>query len=201
MIRKPILHDNGNINLTYQEDALALANEIVCDIAYLDPPYNQHQYGANYHLLNTMALWDKPVIPPRFSQEIRGIKAAIRLDWRTKRNSAFCHKSLACEEFQAIVNNLRAKWILVSYSTDGVIPMSRMIEILDAAGSLSWVHRPYKRYRVSSQRPSARGHNLEFVLVVKAGATRNVRARDEILFTCDDIHRQSQLFREGDLSN
>ena len=32
------------------------------DLVYLDPPYNQHQYGSNYHLLNTIALWDKPEI-------------------------------------------------------------------------------------------------------------------------------------------
>ena len=33
------------------------------DIAYLDPPYNQHPYGSNYHVLNTVAVWDKPAGP------------------------------------------------------------------------------------------------------------------------------------------
>ncbi len=32
------------------------------DIAYLDPPYNQHPYGSNYHVLNSVALWDKPAL-------------------------------------------------------------------------------------------------------------------------------------------
>ena len=71
----PVFFDNGLDNIVLKEDAAAIANKIECDIAYLDPPYNQHQYGANYHLLNTVALWDKPEISERIS---RGNKAAIR---------------------------------------------------------------------------------------------------------------------------
>ena len=45
------------------------------DIAYLDPPYNQHPYGSNYHVLNSVALWDKPALSKQIT---RGSKAAIR---------------------------------------------------------------------------------------------------------------------------
>ena len=34
-------------------------------IAYLDPPYNQHAYGSNYHVLHSVSLWDKPAVPYR----------------------------------------------------------------------------------------------------------------------------------------
>ena len=47
----------GN-GFAYQDDALEIAKKLSnkqVDIAYLDPPYNQHQYGSNYHLLNTIA--------------------------------------------------------------------------------------------------------------------------------------------------
>ena len=30
------------------------------DIAYLDPPYNQHPYGSNYFMLNLIASYKKP---------------------------------------------------------------------------------------------------------------------------------------------
>lgn len=193
-VRAPVLWDNGCENLTLQEDAKALAPSVPCSIAYLDPPYNQHQYGANYHLLNTMALWDKPKIAPRFSPGVRGIKAAIRLDWRTARNSAFCRRGQAEEELGALVESLRADWVLLSYSTDGIIPMERLVEILGSAGRLSWVYRPYKRYRVSTQRPSPRGHNLEFVLIVERGAPRDPKSTASILRACDSANQKRLSF-------
>src|ERR1700686_2808666 len=30
------------------------------DLAYLDPPYNQHRYDANYHVWETIVAWDAP---------------------------------------------------------------------------------------------------------------------------------------------
>ena len=30
------------------------------DLAYLDPPYNQHRYEANYHIWETLVAWDAP---------------------------------------------------------------------------------------------------------------------------------------------
>ncbi|MEC9057083.1 MAG: DNA adenine methylase, partial [Actinomycetota bacterium] len=30
------------------------------DLAYLDPPYNQHRYVANYHVWETLVAWDAP---------------------------------------------------------------------------------------------------------------------------------------------
>jgi len=57
----PLVESEGQIRI-YQKDI----NELIrsgatghLDIAYLDPPYNQHQYGSNYHMLNTIALWDR----------------------------------------------------------------------------------------------------------------------------------------------
>ena len=30
------------------------------DLAYLDPPYNQHRYFSNYHIWETLIAWDSP---------------------------------------------------------------------------------------------------------------------------------------------
>ncbi|MGM9747762.1 MAG: DNA adenine methylase, partial [Candidatus Cryptobacteroides sp.] len=46
---------NDNNHEVFCEDANCLINRIYGDILYLDPPYNARQYGANYHLLNTIA--------------------------------------------------------------------------------------------------------------------------------------------------
>ncbi len=166
-LKPPVLWDNGCENLVYRDDANALLDEIECDIAYLDPPYNQHQYGANYHLLNTVALWDKPPISSKFEARQKGKgKAAIRTDWRTERRSPYCYKNSALGAFRKLVSGVKARFILVSYSTDGIIPFDDLMEVLADRGGLSVVTQRYKRYRVSSQRPSPRSHNVEFVAIV-----------------------------------
>jgi len=53
---------NCNDHSVYMENANSLIRKISGDILYLDPPYNSRQYGANYHLLNTIAEY-KPFIP------------------------------------------------------------------------------------------------------------------------------------------
>ncbi len=177
----PVFWDNRQENRVYRADASHLLDEIECDIAYLDPPYNQHQYGANYHLLNTIALWDKPDVGRTYDARRPGSgKAAIRTDWRTERRSAYCHKSSALPEFRALVMGLRARWILVSYSTDGIIPMDDMVAALCECGSLSVVTKRYKRYRVSRQRPSPKPHTVEFVLMADTGRPCSVRDIEKV---------------------
>lgn len=173
-LKAPEFWDNGRDNLVLRADANLLAREVKCDIAYLDPPYNQHQYGSNYHLLNTVALWDKPHIAPTFEprDEING-KSAIRRDWRTERRSLYCYKASAMESFSKLIADTQARFILISYSTDGIIPFEDMLEVLSGKGALSIVTQRYKRYRVSSQRPSLKSHNIEFVIVVNTEAPEN----------------------------
>lgn len=183
-LREPVFFDNGQENLVLREDASALADSITCDIAYLDPPYNQHQYGSNYHLLNSVALWDKPEIAVHISGNGARDKAAIRKDWRTLRRSSYCYRSTALDTFRDLVMRLRARYLLVSYSTDGIIGVEELLSALAERGSLSIVRREYKRYRVSSQRPSPRPHTVEFVVVVNthqaAGQDAIARAVTEI---------------------
>ncbi|MCE5314133.1 MAG: DNA adenine methylase [Armatimonadota bacterium] len=165
-LKTPIFFDNGQDNLVVREDAAGLADKLNCDIAYLDPPYNQHQYGANYHLLNTVALWDKPPISEHISGNGHRDKAAIRKDWRTQRRSKYCYKSTALDEFANLTAKLKARFIMVSYSTDGIIPTGSLLSCLAERGALDVVVKRYKRYRVSSQRPSPRPHTVEFVAIV-----------------------------------
>jgi adenine-specific DNA-methyltransferase len=132
------------------------------DIAYLDPPYNQHPYASNYYVLNTLILWDAPPLSPTITG--RGDKSAIRRDWRTTRRSAYNHRNDATDAYTRLVSTLPARFLLTSYSTDGFIPLRSMLEANHARGETTVFLQPYKRYRVSTQRFSARPHNIEFVL-------------------------------------
>ena len=46
----------------YELDALEAAACLEGDVAYLDPPYNQHKYLGNYHIWETLVRWDKPAV-------------------------------------------------------------------------------------------------------------------------------------------
>jgi adenine-specific DNA-methyltransferase len=172
-LQPPVLLDNGRDNVALGEDARLLCPRLsrVCggtpDIVYLDPPYNQHPYGSNYHVLNTVVLWDKPPLARSIRVDGRVVdKAAIRKDWRTERRSPFNSARHSPAAFADLVGALDARWILVSYSTDGNIDLGELLEVLSRRGAVSVHCNRYKRYRVSTPRRSARSHTVEFVAVV-----------------------------------
>jgi adenine-specific DNA-methyltransferase len=185
----PVFHDNGHKNLVFRQDAQALAERLASEeveIAYLDPPYNQHPYGSNYHVLNSVVLWDKPELSKQIT---RGTKAAIRLDWRTQRRSAYNYREDAHAAYQRLVNAINARYILTSYSTDGTIRLEDMLHSNVARGNVSLVMKGYKRYRVSSQRFSHKPMNVEFVLVLDT-RTKSKTSVDELRETIEKCERK-----------
>ena len=63
-------------------DACALARRLgAFDVAYIDPPYNQHRYFTNYHIWETLVAWDAP--------EHYGV-ACKRMDARATRRRRAC---------------------------------------------------------------------------------------------------------------
>ncbi len=184
----PLTFDNGEENLVTALDAQVLAEHLPDvapgeSIVYLDPPYNQHPYGANYHVLNTIALWDHPPLSPTIGGA--GGKSAIRRDWRTARRSAYTSRHEARPALEKLLFTLRNRFILLSYSTDGLIPLESLLEVACRRGATTVLTHRYKRYRVSRQRYSPRSHTVEFILVIdgKARPTpeRVAALRDEIL--------------------
>jgi adenine-specific DNA-methyltransferase len=176
-LRPPVLLDNRQDNVSTREDVQQLASRLPDllgerpDIAYLDPPYNQHPYGSNYHVLNTVVLWDKPPLNPSILVDgKKHEKSAIRRDWRTERRSPYNHENQALSALQSLVASIEARWLLVSYSTDGNIPLMDLLGTLAARGYLDVVANSYKRYRVSTPRMSPKSHNVEFVAVVDLDA-------------------------------
>ena len=191
-LKPAIFHDNFQQNIVYKMDCLELArilredNEVI-DIAYLDPPYNQHPYGSNYHVLNTITLWDKPPL----TEQIHGRnKAAIREDWRTLRRSPYNHRGNATGAFEELIQTLNAKYILTSYSTDGTIPLLALISACVKRGQTDFVLQQYKRYRVSSQRFSHKPVNLEFILIID---TQRSHVGPSVEAICDSILHSEEI--------
>ncbi len=181
-LKPAVFHDNGQENLVTKMDAAHLAQKLredgtTVDIAYLDPPYNQHPYGSNYHVLNTLTLWDHPPL----TEQIEGRnKAAIREDWRTERRSPYNHKGAAAEAYNTLVQLLDARYILTSYSTDGMIPLLMLVEACLRRGHTEFVTQQYKRYRVSTQRFSHKPVNAELILIVDTQRSHTGMSADAI---------------------
>ncbi len=166
-IHESVLIDSDYECHIYQEDANKLAEKVEnIDIAYLDPPYNQHQYGSNYHMLNTISKWDKIPVPLEMNAkgELKE-KAGIRHDWVNTR-SHYCYKTEAELAFKDLISKLDARYILISYSTDGIIPFDKMCEICMARGKTTIVTNEYTTYRGGKQSNQRKNTNIEFILCI-----------------------------------
>lgn len=118
-----------------RKDALAAART-TADIAYIDPPYNQHSYLANYHIWETLVRWDKP---PHY-----GV-ACKRTDVR-ERNSIFNSRPAFARAFERLIENVAAPILVVSFNDEGFLPREQAEEILSRRGQVRTLERDYKRY-------------------------------------------------------
>ncbi len=99
------LNPNNHI---YCADSNTIAELEQVDVAYLDPPYNSRQYCDAYHLLENIALWNKP--------EVFGV--AKKMD-RTSMKSKYCKSIQAAIALEDLVRKLRCRYILFSYNNNG----------------------------------------------------------------------------------
>jgi len=165
------------------EEALRFVRGRPAEICYLDPPYNQHQYGSNYHLLNTIALWDRPAVSEERGQDGRlRHKAGIRADW-VKTRSPYCRRATALPALLELLQAVDSRWLVLSYNTEGTIPFEELLDALAGQGSLELVANDYVKYRGGRQSIRRQVHNLEFVLVVDrrprgSGAGRQQERRE-----------------------
>lgn len=104
----------------YQKDTVELSKELKnLDIAYLDPPYNQHTYGSNYFMLNL-------VIKNKFDVEVSKVSGMTQ-DWN---RSAFNKSYSALKSMKEIIENLSSKLTIISYNSEGFITFDEMSEML-----------------------------------------------------------------------
>jgi len=123
----------------FQADAHATAIRArPVDLAYLDPPYNQHPYGSNYFLLNLLVGYQRPERVSRVS--------GIPKDWN---RSGFNVRAEAQPRLEALVKDIRATFLLVSYNNEGFIPPAAMRRMLADQGHVEEIEIPYTAFRGS----------------------------------------------------
>lgn len=122
------------------------------DVIYIDPPYNNRQYGSNYHILETIAKYDNPII-----------KGKTGL--REYEKSGFCYKYKIKSMFTKIRDKLKFKVLIISYSSDGILPILELTDIFINKFKVILYEKEYKKFKSQS---TQKNENIrEYIVVVE----------------------------------
>lgn len=157
-------------------DVNAVVSELAeVDLAYVDPPYNQHRYFSNYHIWETLVRFDKP--------DHYGI-ANKRLDARDASNKSTYNSKLTMpQSLGELIANLRTKTLMLSYNNESWLSRRQLKDMCEKFEKVAILDFDFKRY-VGSQigvynqsgelvgKPGAK-RNLEHIVVAGSGDTVN----------------------------
>lgn len=145
---------NYNEHKVYMQDANQLIKVIKGDILYLDPPYNTRQYGANYHMLNTISEY-KEFVP-------RG-KTGLREYSKSK----YCSASTVKETFEDLIKNANFKYIFLSYNNEGLMNAETVEKIMSKYGRYSLEKTDYQRFKADSNRFNKADSTIEYLHILE----------------------------------
>jgi adenine-specific DNA-methyltransferase len=145
------------------------------DVAYLDPPYNQHRYDSNYHVWETIVAWDAP--------DHYGV-ACKRQDLRDPdRRSAFNGRRTMPAALSRVITSVRADVVILSYNNESWLGFDELHDLCAGRGHVEVLAFDSARYvgaRIGIHNPAGRKvgsvshlRNTEYVVV--AGDRARVR--------------------------
>ncbi|MGE5674988.1 MAG: DNA adenine methylase [Mycobacterium leprae] len=127
----PQVIESGNAQIRCADAAQVVA-EGEWDVLYLDPPYNTRQYVDNYHVLENIARWTKPLLMGKTRKFPR---QELKSPYSTRRHAA--------SHMQQLISQARARHILISYNNEGIIPDELILQALNARGETQVFTRTY----------------------------------------------------------
>lgn len=158
---KPYNTQAKNIVIT-REDANKYANELKCDIVYIDPPYNSRQYSRFYHVLENITCWDKPTL---YGEALKP---------EPQNMSEYC-RSNAPKAFKNLIDKLNCKYIVVSYnntykskssSSRNKITLEEINGVLETKGQVRVFNKPHQYFNAGKTDFS---DHKEYIFIVKVG--------------------------------
>jgi adenine-specific DNA-methyltransferase len=126
------------------------------DIAYLDPPYNQHPYGSNYFMLNLILDYKYP----ESTSKISGIPD----NWN---RSDYNKSQKALQSLTELVEGIKAKYVLISFNSEGFIVIEQMKEMLEKTGKLQVLETKYNTFRGSRNLNNREIHVKEYLFLLE----------------------------------
>ena len=156
---------NEVFNTTAEELSL---NNCYYDVVYMDPPYNQRQYSANYCPLNYIA---------HYSTEINLKGKTGTIDGYNKSN--FCSKSKVKASFKTILDNIDCKYIFISYNNEGLLSYDELIKLFIEYGELKIYKIPYKKFKAQK---SVVGDNVyEYLWVINKQIKSELQIKNDLV--------------------
>lgn len=151
-------------NVVYNKNIEDIIENVEGDILYLDPPYTKNQYSVQYHILETIAKGDNP--------EIKGKTGARDTSNQT---SNFSKDGKVHIEFERIIAKARFKYIIVSYSTDGIMSKEYIENVLKRYGkenTFQFKKFTYKKYL--NTKANKEGEHYEYIFFIEKKPTADV---------------------------
>lgn len=143
----------------YQKDVNELAKDLdSVDVAYFDPPYNQHPYGSNYFMLNLIANYVEP-------SEISQV-SGIPKEWN---HSHFNKAKMAEDALFELISDVKAKIVLLSYNCEGFVKRENFEKKLRKLGDCKCIEQEYNTFRASRNLASRPTHVKEQLYVLVKG--------------------------------
>lgn len=136
----------------YNKDISELIKNVSGDILYLDPPYNERQYCTNYHMLETIARYDNPVI-----------KGKTGLREYSAQKSVFCVRNKVAEAFEDLIKNANFKYIFLSYNNEGLMSFDTIEKIMKKYGKYKVYMQTYRRFKADNARDNKSDTTVEYL--------------------------------------
>jgi len=155
-LQLPVLSNFYSDKLIMKGDIRTAVSQVRnIDLAYFDPPYNQHPYGSNYFMLNLLVEYVEPSSVSRVS--------GIPVDWN---RSDLNKKQLAFDSLKSSLSNIDSMFLLVSYNSEGFITPEEMRTMLDELGAVEERQLQYNTYRGSRNLSSRDTYVTEHLYLV-----------------------------------
>ena len=157
-------------NTVYREDIFNMVAKHRYDLAYLDPPYGSNnekmppsrvRYASYYHLWTTIIQHDKPLLfgkANRREDSRDELSASVFEEFRKSETGDY----FAMKALRRLIEETKAHYLLLSYSSGGRATKQQLLDILSSAGKLLAVKLiDYKKNVMSSMRTTKEWINNE----------------------------------------
>jgi adenine-specific DNA-methyltransferase len=153
----PIFSNFETDVLVLNDDSNKIINSVPeVDLAYLDPPYNQHPYGSNYFMLNLILDYTYP--------ENTSIVSGIPDNWN---RSNYNRGNYACSSLKNLVENIKAKFVIISFNSEGFIGLETMKNMLHKIGKVEILETKYNTFRGSRNLNNREIHTKEYLYLLE----------------------------------
>jgi len=125
-------------------------------ILYLDPPYNNRQYGSNYHVLETIARCEKPYIKRvRGKESVAGLPENLPV-------SNWCKSKLVRNELIKYLSS-KSNLIVMSYNSESHLTKEEIIAIMEKYGRTKVIEKEYKKFKSNSNQAKTKVNEYLFI--------------------------------------